>query len=244
MILKLDDVKLLSDAVSIISEVVAEVRIKILEDGMSIVAVDQANISMVIYRLPKESFSEYQAGNEVWGVNLEDLKRILKRASGSSSVVFEQEENQLKISIFDKVKRVFTLSLINIESDDRSEEDIPKEFAAKVELSSSSFAQAVEDTEVVADSCVLSVKENMFTIEGSGALSSARAEFTSPATDVEISGSARAKYSLEYMMKFIKASKTSDRVVVSFSSDYPLRLDFPGEKMGIGFILAPRVESE
>ena len=46
------------------------------------------------------------------------------------------------------------------------------------------------------------------------------------------------------MMKFIKALKISSRVVVNFSDDYPLRLDFPGEKMGIGFVLAPRVEND
>jgi DNA polymerase III sliding clamp (beta) subunit (PCNA family) len=57
-------------------------------------------------------------------------------------------------------------------------------------------------------------------------------------------GIGRSKYSLEYMMKFIKAVKISSRVVVNFSDDYPLRLDFPGEKMGIGFVLAPRVEND
>ena len=57
MILKLDDPKLISDAIAIVSEVVTEVRIKLLEDGMSIVAVDPANVALVIFKLPKESFS-------------------------------------------------------------------------------------------------------------------------------------------------------------------------------------------
>ena len=45
-------------------------------------------------------------------------------------------------------------------------------------------------------------------------------------------------------MKFIKASKISNKVVINISDDYPLRLDFPGERMGIRFILAPRVEND
>ena len=56
MILKLDNPKLLGDAVSIISEIVSEVRIKLLEDGMSIIAVDPANVALVIFKLPRESF--------------------------------------------------------------------------------------------------------------------------------------------------------------------------------------------
>lgn len=239
MMIKLDDPKLLSDAISIISELVTEARIKLLEDEMSIIAVDPANVALVIFKLPKESFSKYETGSEAWGVNLEDLKRILKRASRSSSIVFEQEDNQLKISIFDRIKRVFTLSLIDISSEDK---DIPElQFAGRVKMPSDSFSQAIEDARVVADSCSISAGEGFFIIEGHGSLNSARAEFSGD--EAKISGIATSRYSLEYLMKFIKAAKISEKVNINFSNDYPLRLDFPGEKMGIGFILAPRVEN-
>jgi proliferating cell nuclear antigen len=240
MILKLERPKLLSDAIAIISEVVTEVRIKLLEDGMSIVAVDPANVALVIFRLPKESFSQYEIGNEVWGVNLDDLKRILKRASLSSSVVFEQEDNKLKISIFDKVKRVFTLALIEVDAEDKEAPEL--NFSTKVEMAATDFAQAIEDCKVVADSCSLIAGEGFFMVEGTGSLNSARAEFSGD--EAKITGIAKSKYSLEYLMKFIKAGKISSQVVVNFSDDYPLRLDFPGEKMGIGFVLAPRVEND
>ncbi|MFH1451862.1 MAG: hypothetical protein ABIF88_01670 [archaeon] len=239
MILKLDKPKLLGDAIGVLSEIVNDVRIKLLEDGLSIVAVDPANVALVIFKLPKETFSQYEAGNEVWGVNLDDLKRILKRASTSSSIIFEQEDNQLKISIYDRVKRVFMLSLIEIESDDKAVPDLS--FACKIEMDADSFSSAIEDCRIVADSCSLTLGEGFFIIEGSGSLNSARAEFSGD--EVKMTGIGRSKYSLEYLMKFIKASKISDKVVVNFSDDYPLRLDFPGEKMGIGFILAPRVEN-
>lgn len=250
MILKLDNPKLMSDAIAIISEVVSEVRIKLLEDGMSIIAVDPANVALVIFKLPKELFSQYEAGNEIWGVNLNDLKKILKRAGMSASVVFEspirddyadsKEDGKLKISIFDKVKRVFNLALIEVSSEDK---DIPElNFGARVEMNSEDFLQAIEDANIVADSCTLIAEEKLFRVEGSGNLNSAQAEFSGE--NVEIFGVGKSKYSLEYLMKFIKASKISSRVVVNFSDDYPLRLDFPGEKMGIGFVLAPRVEND
>ncbi|MDH3353145.1 MAG: proliferating cell nuclear antigen (pcna) [Nanoarchaeota archaeon] len=240
MILKLDDPKLMSDAIAIISEIVSEVRIKLLEDGLSIVAVDPANVALAIFRLPKESFSQYEIGNEVWGVNLDDLKKILKRAGTSSTLVFEEEEGKLKITIFDKTKRIFTLSLIEISTEDK---DIPElNFGARVEMDAVDFSQAIEDANVVADSCALISTEEKFMVEGSGNLNSARAEFSKE--NIEMFGIGRSKYSLEYLMKFIKAMKISKNVVVNFSDDYPLRLDFPGEKMGIGFVLAPRVEND
>jgi len=240
MILKLDKPKLLGDAIAIISEIVTEVRIKLLDEGMSIVSVDPANVAMVIFKLPKENFSQYEAGGEVWGVNLGDLKNVLKRASTSSSIVFEQEENQLKISIFDKVKRIFNLSLIDVESEDKKEPDL--NFLCKVEMNSLDFSQAIEDCNVVADACSFIAGNEFFVIEGSGSLNSARAEFSGD--DAVLEGIGKSKYSLEYLMKFIKAGKISEKVSIKFSDDYPLRLDFAGDNMGIGFVLAPRVEND
>ena len=78
-------------------------------------------------------------------------------------------------------------------------------------------------------------------VEAMGSLNSFRAEFSGD--DVQITGIGKSKYSLEYLIKFIKAAKISSKVRLSYSDDYPMRLDFPGEKMGIGFILAPRVEN-
>jgi len=239
MILKLDKPKLLGDAISIISEIVTEVRIKLLKEGMSIIAVDPANVALIIFKLPKESFTLYEAGHEVWGVSLEDLKRILKRASNSASIVFETDENQLKISIFDKIKRTFSLSLIDVESEDKDVPDL--KFTCKIELDSNSFSQGIEDASIVADSCSFITGEGFFMIEGSGSLNSARTEFSGD--EAQISGIAKSRYSLEYLMKFIKAARISDKVIINYSEDYPLRLDFPGDKMGMGFILAPRVEN-
>lgn len=240
MILKLDDPKLLGDAIDIISNVVVEVRIKLLEDGLSVVAVDPANVALVIFRLPKESFSQYEAGGQVWGVNLGDFKKILKRASGAASITLEEVEGKLKITIYDRVKRNFSLALVEISAEDK---DIPDlNFAARVEMNAKDFSQAVEDASVVADSCAFQLKDDIFEIEGKGTLNAAKAEFSGG--EMELFGQGRSKYSLEYLMKFVKGLKVSNNVVVSFSDDYPLRLDFPGEKMGIGFVLAPRVEND
>ncbi len=239
MLFKLEHPKILSDAISLISEIVTEVRIKLLPEGISIVAVDPANVAMVLFRVPKESFSQYEPGADIWGVNLDDLKRILKRATSSASIVFEQDENRLKVTIFDKVKRNFTLSLIEVESEDKEEPAL--EFASTVEMPSNSFAQAIEDCAVVADSCSLSTGADLFIVQGSGSLNSAKAEFSSD--EATIQGLANSKYSLQYLIKFIKAQKISDKVSIKYSDNYPLRLDFPGEKIGIGFVLAPRVEN-
>ena len=56
MLIKLENPGLLSRVVEIISELVTEVRIKVDENGLSITAMDPANVSMVRFVLAKSSF--------------------------------------------------------------------------------------------------------------------------------------------------------------------------------------------
>lgn len=240
MIVKLDNPKKLVDVISIISELVTEVRLKFLEEGLSIVAVDPANVAMVIFKMPKESFSQYESKNEVLGINLDDFKRILKRTSSASAINFETEDNQLKISILDKVKRTFVLSLIETSSEEKKEP--PLDHTCLIEMDSSDFSQTIEDCSVVADSCAFISKENKFSIEARGSINSAKNEFSSDV--IKISGEGRSQYSLEYLMKFIKASKISDKINIKFSDKYPLKLEFIADNLGMAFILAPRMEYE
>ena len=70
MKLKLNEPSEFTKGVEIISELVSEVRIKVTEFGLSISAMDPANVSMVGYSLPKEAFSIFEAENQTIGVNL------------------------------------------------------------------------------------------------------------------------------------------------------------------------------
>lgn len=240
MLVKLENPALLLKATELISEIVTEVRLKVNEFGMSIIAMDPANVSMVGFKLPKSAFSEFETGEEVLGVNLDDLKRILKRAGAGSVLILERKENLLNISIQNRVKRNFSLNLIEVESEDK---DMPNlEFSSRLELNSSDFIDSIEDCAVVSDSCSFIVKEGKFIIEAKG-INSARSEFSSDEAKIEAED-CKARYSLEYLSKFIKASKLSEKTSLKFANDHPLRMDIKSINMEMNFILAPRVETE
>lgn len=238
MLIKLANPKILSDIVAIISELVTEVKIKIDKNGMSIIAIDPANVSLVAFKLPIESFSTFEANDETIGINLESLKQVLKRCDVGSSLVIQTEENVLKIEIYDKTKRTFKLALIDIEQEDKAMPML--DYSCKVEMSSMDFAEAVEDCIIVADSCNFSVSQNKFIIEAKG-LNSTKSEFSE---EIKAEGEGKAKYSLEYMQKFIRACKLSEKIRINFSNDYPLKIEFKENNFDLAFILAPRVESE
>jgi DNA polymerase III sliding clamp (beta) subunit (PCNA family) len=97
---------------------------------------DPANVSLVMYSLPKEAFSIFESENETLGVNLDELKGILKRCGSKSALYLEKRENFLDISIEDRVKRNFSLNLIDIERDeiDFKEKTERMEFVSSIEI--------------------------------------------------------------------------------------------------------------
>ena len=242
MLLKLDNPRLFSEIIGIISDLVLEVRIKVNKEGVSILAIDPANVAMISFKIPNAAFAEFEVENdEVLGVSLESLKAVLRRCSAHGVLVMKREENTLKIEIQDKIKREFNLALIEIEDE---EKEIPMlEFASKIEMASADFAEAIEDCSVVADSCNFVSEPDKFMIKAKGSLNSFKSEFSSDEVNIQAQ-EATSKYSLEYLQKMVKATKIVDKTTINFSTDYPLKLEFQTPFVELSFILAPRVETE
>ncbi len=244
MLLKLDKPKILSDAIAIIADLVTEVRARITKSGLSIIAIDPANVALVMLKMPASAFSQFKVEEEEeLGLNLSDLKSVLRRCSTGSTLVLEKKDNLLVLNIQDTVKRSFSLALIDISSE---EKQAPKlEFNSKVEIDSSVLSEAIADALIVADACtfITSKKDDNFVVEAKGSLNSARVEFSSDEVKLSIND-AKSKYSLDYLEKFIKAAKLSEKAVLQFATDYPMQLDFKAAQLELGFVLAPRVETE
>lgn len=240
MLIKLDNPALLIKAIDVISELVTEVKIKVENSGINITAIDPANVAMVEFKVPKESFSQFESEEEVLGINLDSLKRILKRAGSGSSLILERKDNMLSIQIQDRIRRNFTLNLIEIEKEDKKFPNL--DFSSRVELNSVDLIDSVEDCLVVADSCAFIVYEGKFVIEAKG-LNSARAEFSGDEGNIQATD-CKSKYSLEYLQKFSKGAKLSDKAILKFSENHPLRMEIHAENLELNFLLAPRVETD
>ncbi len=240
MLVKLEDPSSLSKVIDVISELVTEVRLKVNEFGMSIIAIDPANVAMVRFKLPKSSFSQFETGNEVLGINLDSLKKILKRCTNGTSLILEKKDNFLNIQILDRIKRNFSLNLIEIES---AEKEIPTlDYSARVEISSLDLVSSIEDCIVVSDACSFITSKGSFIVESKG-LNSARSEFSGDEAKIEAE-ECKSKYSLEYLQKFMKGAKLAEKTNLSFANDHPLKIDIKTEHMELNFLLAPRVETE
>ncbi len=245
MRLTLAEPSYIKESISIISDLVSEGRFKINKNALELVAMDPANVAMVIFKLLSSTFTEYDVKEETEiGINLGDLKKILKRASPNDMLTLELDGSKLKIQLKGNTTRTFHISLIDIEE---KEQKIPElEFPIKIKIPSNILSNAIEDADIVAESVTFEVEPKKFTISASGDLSNANIEIKEgEGIEIETKEKLRAKYSIEYLKKMIGASKLSDEVIIRFNKDYPLKLDFKIiDKLILSFILAPRVENE
>ncbi|MBI2109976.1 proliferating cell nuclear antigen (pcna) [Candidatus Woesearchaeota archaeon] len=247
MKLTLAEPKLLVDSVSIISELVNEVKLKVDKEKILLTAMDPANVAMIDFKLLSSAFTEYKVDDEVEiGVSLDSLKQILKRAKPSDVLIMELDKDKakLKIQLRGESSRTFNLALLDLETGKQRVPDL--KFDLRIDVPSYLFNEAIEDMDVVAESVALVVMKDRLFVESEGKMNNARVEVGDENTKVKNDGGeVKGKYSIEYLKKMIKASKLADNVIVQFGKEYPLRLEYNvKDKVSMTWILAPRVAND
>ena len=248
MKLTLAEPKYFKDSIAIISELVNEARFKITKNAMELVAMDPANVAMVEFKLLASTFIEYEVDKDIEiGVNLVDMKAVMRRAKANDSVTLEVTgENRIKITFKGANTRTFSLPIIELEE---KEQKVPElNFPTTITTTAANLTEAIEDVDIVAESVSFIADADKLVISAEGDMSKADIEIKK-ADDTKIKSETqdkiRSKYSIEYLKKMISASKISDTVQLQFNKDYPLKLEFKEvDKVMLCFILAPRVEND
>jgi len=248
MKLVLADPTLLKDSISVISDLVTEARFKITKDGLELVAMDPANVAMVVFKLLSSCFTEYEVEKEQEiAINLANFKQILRRVGASDILTLELgSESKLTIQLKGSTTRTFSMPLIEL---DEKEQKVPNlSFPIAITTRSTVLNDAIADADIVAESVTLAVEPDKLTISAEGDLSKAHIEILNgDETKIKSESTAKikSKYSIEYLKKMINASKLSDEVNIFFNQDYPLKLEYKVmDKLLLSFILAPRVEND
>lgn len=243
----LSESKYFKDCIMIIADLVSEARFKFSEDMLEMIAMDPANVAMVIYKLFSSSFTEYDFKEDLEiGINLGNLKQVLRRVGNNDSLEVDISDNKFNIKIVGNSTRTFSLPLLDIEE---RQQKIPElKFPIKVTTSTGMLADAIDDADIVGESVAFLADSDKVTVAAEGDLSRVKVEIKKDEnTEIksETENPVKAKYSIEYLKKMVQGSKISGRVSMYFNTDYPLKIEFlEVDKVYLGFILAPRVENE
>lgn len=235
----------LKDSMTIVKTLVNEARLVFKKDKISIVAMDPANVMMVLWELLSSCCIEYKVPKDfAFALNISNFSQVLNKSKPTDIIVLEYlDKENIKVSLKGKYKRSYTLPIIDFEEGDYKIPDL--KFNAEVTMPSKLFEQQINESSAVAES-VNFIAKDKFMVESKGDLSRYDSE-TLVDSDIiiKVENESKSKYSIEYLNRAIKTKKLVDTVKVRFSNDYPLRLDYNLlDKLSLSFILAPRVEND
>ncbi|MDO8628176.1 MAG: proliferating cell nuclear antigen (pcna) [Nanoarchaeota archaeon] len=249
MKLTLQETRYLVEPISVISELVNEIQLKVDKEKVEVIAIDPANAALISFKLLGSAFIEYEVEKPVTiAISLDNLKAVLKRAKANETIKLEhdEEKNKLKIQIKGESTRTFNLALIDIKEKQQRIPDL--KFTAHIETPAGLFEEAINDMSVFGESVSFVIEKDKFLLNAESNLNDAKAEFNH-GEETHIKNDSgddiKSRYSLEYLRKIAKGGKLARHAQIQFSNDYPLKISYHvKDKMSIETILAPRVQTD
>lgn len=234
---------LISAAVAFLSEG----TFKATKESISLASLEPSNVAIILIDMYQNMFLEYEVDNEeVFSINLEDLKKIISKAKMKEQIEWQldKEKNRFVLNIKGKSKKSFALPLIEGEGNIL---EVPNlELPIKLEIDAKALAEIISSAKVVADEVKFTAdpNEQKIIISAEGELKEMKIELTPQDESVlsmEIPNKALARYSIDYLYKLTKVANVSDTVTIRFDTGKPIWLDYKSvDKFRFGFILAPR----
>ena len=241
----LQDIEILKIAMDTLSSFITEGTLNFEKDGINLMAMDPSSVAMLTLTILPSMFLEYDVNNEKITIPIQELTKIIKRCKTSERLIFETKENKFIVTIEGNYKRKFYLPIIE------PSESVTKapqlKFNVISKLDSSVIENAVKDASMVSDNIIISADKNGLKMIANGTNSNTELliERDSPSIEsLEVKEDSKAKYSIDYLDRILKATKLSKNIILKFSTDYPLEIEFIKiDKMKLTFILAPRVDN-
>jgi proliferating cell nuclear antigen len=248
MKLTLAEPKYLKESISIISDLVTEGRFKVNKNSMDLVAMDPANVAMVVFKLLSSAFIEYDVKKDVEiALSLNELKQVLRRIKPNDTVTLKlTDDNKLEVILRGTNVRTFSLPILEFEE---KEQKVPElNFPVTITTTSGNLSDAIDDVDIVAESVSFTCEPSKLTVSAEGELSKAKIELKQDdETNIvsDVNDRIKAKYSIEYLKKMVAGGKLATQVKIQWNNDYPLKLEYKEvDKLMLSFILAPRVEND
>ena len=237
----------LGAALDSVSVLVDECKVRLEADGLTIRAVDPANVGMVDLELSAAAFESYETDGGVIGVNLDRLADIVGMADADQLVHLELDEETRKLHIsLDGLE--YTLALIDPDSI-RQEPDLPElDLSAEVVIEGRDIDRAVTAADMVSDHIALGVDsdDEEFYVDAEGDTDDVHLELGREDLIALTPGEARSLFSLDYLDDMNKAISSDAEVTMELGEEFPVKMHF-GYAEGDGhvtFMPAPRIQSD
>lgn len=239
-----------SDLVKAIQAVVDEGTFKLTPEGVRLIAMDPAHISLVDFELSNSAAEEYECSGELqMTLSISELMKFLKRAKKGESLTlsYDDQSKKLTITLVDATgsrERTFTLNTLETVE---ARSAVPSlTFDAKARVNVDAVKDAVKDSAVVSDYVKITItsEEVIFLAKGElGIVQTKLTKMSAAVYDIEAEKEVWAHFSINYLDKIVRpASSLSDEMVMELSTNKPIKLGFPIPSGKLEYLIAPRIE--
>ena len=241
-----DDAKFFKECVDALVSLIDEGEFEVSPGGISLRAMDTAQIAMVDFAMPKESFKEINVDNDQKiGLNMENLSRIMSRTRQGENltVTLDESGNRLNLLFKGRIKRRVSIPLLDLNLVETREPKI--DFDSTVKLDASTLKESLKDASLVSSYVIMSSKDNVFKVEAKGDNGEIVNEMTvedGSLISIDVKDSSRAMFPLDYLNDMLKGAPSDGAVTLGLKTDAPLKLSYKIRDAKFSYYLAPRIE--
>lgn len=243
---ELDDIKSFTSVFTCISQIIDTVTLETDSDGVRLCALDRAHVNFIEVDFKKEYFNSFHVDEpEKIIVDADEFLNVLKRARKDDTLNIQLDDSGagLRLEFTGASTRLFIIRLLEEEYDS----PMPPSLDLVVDGLSVPFREfkdSIVDASLYSDKVRLSADDTYFSISSGGDEGEYCEQYVHDG--LSIASGVSSCYSVENIVKFLKADRVSNSVDVSLGDDSPLILglkDFMGNVV-LRFLCAPRLESE
>jgi len=246
--------KVFKQIIEAIKDLVQDANLECTEDSLDLQAMDSSHVSLVAVSLKANGFDHFRCDRSLnLGFNSANIAKIFKCAGSDDIVTLKAEDSGDTLTLMfespsqDRIAD-FELKLMEIDNEQMGIPDM--EYKCTVKMPSGEYQRIIRDLGVMGDTCTIScTKEGIkFSVKGdmgSGSIL-VRANKTEKEEEqvvIAMEEPVELTFALRYLNFFTKATPLSPVVVLSFSPEVPVVVEYPIEELGyIKYFLAPKID--
>jgi len=225
------------NAIRAIANFIPEANFRFNEQGLTLKAIDPSQIVLVNYFAPKDFFDKFSIEPTLIGLDIEELNKVVRRASPADTILMDLEDSYLTITILSTLQRTFKIPLIDVLEE---EPEIPEQqYDARVEIQARLLQEALKDAALFESSVVFRVDNSKLFIEARGSQGILKTEAKQQdLVKVKAKANVVGKYSLNFLDNIVKEAEPSETILLELKSETPMRISYNIAPAKIQFYLA------
>ena len=240
-----DNIYLIKQIFTFISNIMTEVNIRFCEDGIRITSMDSSHISLIDCFIPTCLFSTYNFKNElVCGISLKPFVQILNHMASDDEyiMIFNNDTIEL-VFANDKYKKYYTLKLIDIEQEMLNVHDLKD--MTFIKFDSRYFNTIIKQLKDIGSTMRIKILKNKdkISLKTSGDHCDLKMIINNNDITVEHTEDISTEFTITNIEEFSKGYNISSSIELKIGQDVPLEMKYIFlEKGYIKYFIAPKID--